>query len=166
MFAAAFSPLRHVAPPAAPPTDRAQTIALHRPDPNPPSPNRKSQTPREYLRQDLAAFKSQHPHADVTAALRRGGHPFVEAEFSFAVQTPRGPQSARVVGLRNLGRAGVGKELWWLASSQGRAQGNRAPAAHVSPAGRSVQGAWTPFTFDPAAAAQPSRAGGGGVLKK
>ena len=61
------------------------------------------------------------------------------------------------VALRNLSRDDVRRELWWLASSQGRPQSSRAPPRRVISGNPSIQGGWSVTTFAAAAGAGQRR---------
>lgn len=64
---------------------------------------------------------------------------------------------SHTVSLRNYARPDIQRELWWLASSQGRPQSSRAPPRRVISRRPSIQGAWSVVTFDAAAAAAAQR---------
>ncbi|GBF94060.1 hypothetical protein Rsub_07328 [Raphidocelis subcapitata] len=106
-----------------------------------------SQGVRLFLDQQLAAFSGQHPHINVRRELRKGQHPYIEAEFEHALPEKAAKRHSHTVALRNLAPPEIARELWWLASSQGRPQKSRIPPQHVVSKRPSIQGAWSVGTF-------------------
>ncbi|KAI8473516.1 MAG: hypothetical protein J3K34DRAFT_410983 [Monoraphidium minutum] len=107
---------------------------------------------REYIEKDLPLFQRQHEHVTVRPELRRGHHPYIEAEFEHADPSKSDKLHTHTVALRNLSRQEVRRELWWLCGSQGRPQSSRAPPRRVVSRRPSIQGAWSVTTFAAAAA--------------
>jgi hypothetical protein len=64
-----------------------------------------------------------------------------------ALPEKAGKLHSHTVALRNLTPPEIARELWWLASSQGRPQSSRIPVRHVVSKRPSIQGAWSAGTF-------------------